>query len=41
MTVNPGAWAEKMYRPDVADNWDNLYKKPGDDPFEWRRSMRT
>jgi hypothetical protein len=27
--VKPQDWAEKVYRPDIADNWDNLYKKPG------------
>ena len=22
-------WAEKVYRPDMVNNWDKLYKKPG------------
>jgi 4-oxalocrotonate tautomerase len=22
-------WKEKVYRPDITDKWDNLYKKPG------------
>ena len=22
-------WAEKVYRPDIQDKWDKLYKKPG------------
>lgn len=22
-------WLEKVYKPDVKNNWDNLYKKPG------------
>jgi 4-oxalocrotonate tautomerase len=22
-------WAEKVYKPDIQDNWDKLYKKPG------------
>ena len=22
-------WAEKVYRPDIVDNWEKLYKKPG------------
>lgn len=22
-------WTEKVYKPDIAGNWDKLYKKPG------------
>lgn len=27
-------WAEKVYRPDVLDKPEMLYKKPGYNPFE-------
>ena len=27
--VEPGEWAEKVYRPDIVENADKLYKKPG------------
>ena len=27
-------WTEKVYRPDIAEKWDNLYKKPGYKPLE-------
>ena len=27
--VEPGQWAEKVYRPDIVENADKLYKKPG------------
>ena len=39
--VKPEDWADVVYNPDIAANWDNLYKKPGYDPFEPRRSVRT
>jgi 4-oxalocrotonate tautomerase len=29
--VKPQDWAEKVYRPDIEDNQDKLYKKPGYD----------
>jgi len=32
--VEPADWAEKVYRPEILDNQDNLYKKPGYNPFE-------
>lgn len=32
--VDPGEWAEKVYRPDILDRKGTLYKKPGYDPFE-------
>jgi 4-oxalocrotonate tautomerase len=22
-------WAEKVYKPDIQDKWDKIYKKPG------------
>ncbi len=25
----PGEWAEKVYRPDILDKPESLYKKPG------------
>jgi hypothetical protein len=31
--VKPQDEAEKVYRADIADNWDNLYKKPGYNSF--------
>ncbi len=27
--VKPQDWAEKVYKPDIVDNSENLYKKPG------------
>ncbi len=27
-------WPEKVYRPDILDNAEKLYKKPGYNPFE-------
>jgi hypothetical protein len=27
-------WTEKVYKPDIQDKWDKLYKKPGYNPFE-------
>jgi hypothetical protein len=26
---------EKVYKPDILDQPEKLYKKPGYDPFEW------
>lgn len=26
-------WAEAVYRPDIQDKWETLYKKPGYNPF--------
>ncbi len=31
--VKPEDWAEKVYKPDILDNPEKLYKKPGYDPF--------
>ena len=27
-------WAKKVYKPDILDKKDSLYKKPGYNPFE-------
>jgi 4-oxalocrotonate tautomerase len=27
--VKPQDWAEKVYKPDIVNNWEKLYKKPG------------
>ena len=27
-------WAEKVYKPDILNRKDNLYKEPGYNPFE-------
>ena len=32
--IQPGDWAEKVYRPDVLNRPENVYKKPGYNPFE-------
>jgi 4-oxalocrotonate tautomerase len=32
--VKPEDWAEKVYKPDIVDNSDKLYKKPGYDLSE-------
>lgn len=29
--VNPQDWVDKVYRPDIRDQWDKVYKKPGYD----------
>jgi len=29
--VNPKEWAEKVYRPEIKNNLDKMYKKPGYD----------
>lgn len=31
--VQPSDWAEAVYRPDILDKPDTLYKKPGYDPL--------
>jgi 4-oxalocrotonate tautomerase len=31
--VNPADWAETVYRPDILNKPDSIYKKPGYDPF--------
>ncbi len=30
--VEPDAWVEQVYKPDILGNWDKVYKKPGYDP---------
>lgn len=30
--VEPGDWESKVYKPDILDNWEKLYKKPGYKP---------
>lgn len=32
--VQPDDWAEEVYKPDILENEDKLYKKPGYNPFE-------
>ena len=32
--VESADWPEKVYRPEILENQDNLYKKPGYNPFE-------
>jgi 4-oxalocrotonate tautomerase len=27
--INSHDWKEKVYKPDIKDKWDKLYKKPG------------
>jgi len=31
--IDPNDWAEKVYKPDILDKKDSLYKEPGYDPF--------
>jgi 4-oxalocrotonate tautomerase len=31
--VNSGEWTEKVYKPDIQNKWQTLYKKPGYDPL--------
>jgi 4-oxalocrotonate tautomerase len=31
--VSSRDWMEKVYDPDIRENWDKLYKQPGYDPF--------
>ena len=26
-------WSEKVYKPEIQDKWDAVYKKPGYNPF--------
>jgi len=32
--VGPGDWGNQVYKPEIADKWSKLYKKPGYNPFE-------
>jgi 4-oxalocrotonate tautomerase len=27
--IAPDDWEEKVYKPDIRERWDKLYKKPG------------
>lgn len=27
-------WLEKVYKPDIQNKWDDVYKKPGYDPSD-------
>jgi len=29
--VEPQEWAEKVYKPEIKNKWDKLYKEPGYD----------
>jgi len=32
--VDPAEWPEKVYRPEILDRPDTIYKQPGYNPFE-------
>ncbi len=32
--IAPEEWAERVYRPDILNRPEHLYKKPGYNPFE-------
>ena len=32
--VDPNDWAKIVYKPDILDSADTLYKKPGYNPFK-------
>ncbi len=32
--INPEDWVEKVYQPEILDNPEKLYKKPGYNPLE-------
>jgi 4-oxalocrotonate tautomerase len=32
--VQPQDWMQKVYKPDIQEKWDNIYKKPGYEPPE-------
>ena len=32
--VDPAEWPEKVYRPEILERPDSLYKQPGYNPFE-------
>lgn len=31
--IKPEDWTEKVYKPDIQEKRNNLYKEPGYDPF--------
>lgn len=32
--INPEDWVEKVYKPEILNNPEKLYKKPGHNPLE-------
>ena len=32
--IKPGDWAEQVYKPDILNKSEKLYKQPGYNPFE-------
>lgn len=32
--INPEEWTEKVYKPDILEKPDLLYRRPGYDPFK-------
>jgi 4-oxalocrotonate tautomerase len=32
--IKPEDWTEKVYKPDILDNQQELYRKPGYNPFD-------
>ena len=32
--IKPEDWAERVYRPDILENPQTIYKKPGYNPFK-------
>jgi 4-oxalocrotonate tautomerase len=30
--VEPQDWTEKVYKPEIRDKWESVYKKPGYEP---------
>ena len=32
--VSPAEWPERVYRPEILENPEKLYRKPGYNPFE-------
>jgi len=39
--VKPEDWAEKVYRPDILDNQQRLYKKPGYNPLSRYQGQKS
>jgi 4-oxalocrotonate tautomerase len=33
--IPPERWAEDVYKPDILERSETLYKKPGYNPFGW------
>jgi len=36
--VKSDEWTDKVYKPDIREKWDNLYKKPEYNPLDWHLS---